>query len=639
MREELKVLFEPIKIGGLTVPNRFVVAPMSSRTASEENTYYDYGNTYFAERIKGGFGIVITEFIAVDPCGLGNVIEPGIWDDHFVPELRKLTDECHKYKGGYIFAQLHHAGATAVSVNGSAVYGPSDRFDDKGNKTATGFTNAEVYELIDKYIKAAVRAKEAGFDGVEVHGAHMYLLYQFMSPAFNQRTDEFGGSYENRFRAVKLIIEGIKKACGEDYPVGLRINYRNGEEGGTTADEYCIYAKMAEEAGADYIHVSHPFVLLPYYWPEGYNRENTRKIKEAVSIPVITVGRINHQDLAADIIRNGDADMVALGRQSVADPHLPNKLLNDEEGLIYHCMSCGQRCHNSSPGCAEWDTGISCMLNPFSGKENRWIITEVPEKKKISVIGAGPAGLQAAWILAKRGHDVTIYEKSDHYGGNFLTGSRTPSKDILAEGLETIHNHCLKYGIKFVYNKTVTKQDLIESDADHIVVAIGAKPKNSGNERLDRIAVFAQDVINGKAQMKGDNVAVIGGASVALETAELLIEQGKKVTVIYRGSEANLGRGMIRVVKGSVLGNLKGKATIMTDTIVTDVNEDGDLLVENNGETKALKGFTDIVIAVGYQADDSLNLDSDKVVYVGDCKAARDAKYAIFEATEIALKL
>ncbi len=640
MKKEHEILFDPIKVGKLTLNSRFVVAPMSSRTAGKDNKYFDYGNTYFAERVKGGFGIVITEFIAVSPNGLGNVIEPGIWDDSFIESLSKLTAECHKYDGGYIFAQLHHAGATAVSVNGSMLYGPSDRYDNDGNLTAMGMTNQQVYETIDNFVNGAIRAKKAGFDGIEIHGAHMYLLYQFLSNGFNKRTDEFGGSYENRFRIIDLIIKGIKEKCGEDYPVGLRINSSNMEPEGNTIDDYCVFAKMAETSGADYIHMSHPYVLQSYYAPVAYNRENSRKLKEVVNIPVILVGRINDEDLAADIIRCGDADMIALGRQSVADPHFPNKIRNGEYDLIYHCMACGQRCHNSSPGCEEEDQGISCMINPFSGKENRWQIKPSKEKQKYAIIGAGPAGLQAAWILSCRGNEVTVYDKSSEVGGNFITASKTPSKDVLRRAINTIYAYCKKYSVKFQLGKEIKPTDVSSLDADRIIIATGARPTMPNIKGLQEYCVTAEDVINNKVNC-GENVAILGGASVALETAELLVSQGKKVDIIYRGESNGLGKGMIRIVKGQLLTTLKDHVKYKLNTNVIEVLDSHSMVIEIDGQQGKLEGYDNIIVALGYKDDESFAqlTDNKKVFVIGDAKQARDCKYAIYEGSKIALNL
>lgn len=321
-------LFEPINIGQLTIKNRFVMPAMDSGTTTSNHLFSDQSIAYFAARARGGFGLIITEYMAVVPEGIGNPKEVGLWDDSFIPNISKLSDAVHK-SNGKIFAQLHHSGMMCVQKNtGVQPAGPSAIASANYLEPVREYSTNEVYELIEKFAQAAQRTKKAGFDGVEVHGAHGYLIAQFLSTATNKRVDEFGGSYDNRFRFAQLIIQRVKTLCGNDFPVLFRLSAQEFMDGGCNIDDAIIYASLAQDAGADAIHVSTGTgvggnIVTPLYFDPGFNIDNATKIKANVSIPVIGVGRINDPALANQIITSGRADMISLGRQSVLILNFP----------------------------------------------------------------------------------------------------------------------------------------------------------------------------------------------------------------------------------------------------------------------------------------------------------------------------
>lgn len=347
-----KALFEPVNIGSVTLKNRFVMPAMDSSTTTAEHKFSKQSIDYLSARAEGGFGLVIAEFMAVDPSGFATPNQVGIYDDSFIPNLRELTDAIHA-KNGKCCAQIHHAGIqTKTSCIGMRPFAVSGIPSTKYKEPVHEMTSREVYALIEKFADAGLRAKKAGFDFVEVHGAHGYLIAQFLSKATNKRCDEFGGSYENRARFASEVIKKIKVRCGSDFPVLFRISADEFMNGGNKIEDAVVYAKLAEKAGADAIHISTGSaaggnIVTTYYTDPGFNVENAAKVKKAVHVPVICVGRINDPALAEEIIESGQADLISLGRQSICDSEFPNKIYEGREEEIFHCTGCMQRCYYS----------------------------------------------------------------------------------------------------------------------------------------------------------------------------------------------------------------------------------------------------------------------------------------------------
>lgn len=389
-----EALFEPLKIGSLEIKNRFVVPAMDSHYTDETPQFTNQALNYYGQRANGGFGLIITEFLCVSEEGLAEKTQAGIYDDCFIPMLTQLTKRIHD-NGSKIFAQLQHSGrlqgkdATnlpAVGASWIPAIGSAKEIHE--------LTTSEIEIVVQKFVAAALRAQKANFDGVEIHGAHGYLLAQFLSKSTNKRVDQYGGNITNRARIVCEIIAAIKQACGKDFPICVRTSGDEGFFGGNTIEDAVAQAMLFEMAGADAIHISYGTAIQSYYTKSGFNIDNVRKVKEAVQIPVIGVGRINDPTLALSAIQTKAMDFVALGRQSICDPHFPNKIKDGRIQEILTCTGCMQRCLYSSS--FEEGFGTSCMINPFSGKEGLWEIKPTTTPKKIAIIGAGPAGLQAA---------------------------------------------------------------------------------------------------------------------------------------------------------------------------------------------------------------------------------------------------
>lgn len=639
-------LFNPIKISNLTIKNRFVMPAMESGT-TKNNHFTEQSIGYFLARAKGGFGLIITDYTAIDPRGIGIPDEAGLWDDAFIPGLKELTDQIHQNSEAKIFTQLHHSGLMCVEkTTGVPPKGPSAIASPNYKEKVSALTKDEIHTLVEQYGDAALRAKKAGFDGVEVHAAHGYQIAQFLSKFSNKRTDEYGGSYENRFRFANEIIQNIKEKCGNDFPMLFRISCEEFMESGNTIEDAIIYCQMAEQAGVHAIHASTGTgiggnIVTPHYFRPGFNTDNAAKIKKVVNIPVIAVGRINDPALASSIIKEGKADMVTLGRQSICDPEFPNKVQDGRENETFHCTGCMQRCYYS-PGCEDDDTGVSCMLNPFSGKETRWSIEPATQKKKIAVIGAGPGGLEAAWVLAARGHDVTVYEKNDIAGGNFRLAAVPPMKQDLAHAIYTYTELCKKYNAKIIYNSEITESTLSNIEADAIILATGAKPLIPRIPGLkDHKIITANTILDGETILSGENILILGGGLVGCETAEFLNMYNNSITIVDMAPA--LAKECVKRSRAVLIKNLeKHHVASYLNTKISGITKDG-IVGEQDGKEITLSGYTKIVMALGYRNYNPLEESAKnlfKEVYsIGDAKRARDAKLAVYEGAKLGISI
>jgi len=639
-----EVLFEPMNIGSVRIKNRFVMPAMDSCTTTKDHTFTDHSIAYYAKRAEGGFGLLITEYMAVCPQGLGNEAEVAVWDDKFIPNIKQLADEVHA-NNGIIFGQLHHIGIMGRAADcGGICVGPSALVAKNTGEPVRALTNAEVYELVELFGDAAVRVKKAGIDGCEIHGAHGYLLAQFLSRATNKRTDEFGGNFENRFRFIKLIIQNIKRKAGIDYPVILRFNVNEFMEHGNVLDDALVYARLAEQAGADCLHVSNGtgqggYIAAPYYFHEAYNAQNVETIRREVSVPVISVGRISDPSVAEQLVATGRADFVALGRASICDPEFPNKVYEGRTDEIFQCTGCLQRCWYSG-GCEEEDTGISCMLNPFSGKEDRWIVKPAEKKRRLAVVGAGPGGLECAWVLARRGHQVHVYEREATPGGAYALAAVPPHKQDFANIIYTYGVLGRKYGVQYHYNYDMTPEKLNEIDADGVILATGSQPFVPSIPGLTKESVIlANDILAGKRTLINKKVLVLGGGLVGCETAEVLHWYDCEVAIVEMTDQ--LAREAVSRSRAVLVARLKDMGIKHhLKTKVVEVLVDGIVAEDERGELR-LNGFDYIVASLGTRSYNPLEpaaimtFGVEHVWTIGDARRAKDAKMAIYEGAKL----
>lgn len=575
------MLFTPAKIGNCEIRNRIVMPPMHMGMGRFDGHTTEKMMNYYEERAKGGAGLIILEITRVnDKTGAAAFAQPSASDDSVIPGLAELASRLHKH-GAKFFVQLHHpgrqnvgllVGTVPMSIKAEALtkglYGkmlykltpkaapfllnnnivPSSAAPSAcepahfAGGRVRALTHEEIKGLEQDFINAAVRVKTAGCDGVELHAAHGYLIQQFFSPVTNQRTDEYGGSFENRTRFITNIINGIREKCGRDFPLIVRLTVdecydRIGQPGkGYGLDEGVRIAKYLETLGIDAIDVSSGNYDTFNYWLEpvtfepGWRKHMAKAVRDAVNIPVIAANLIRSPEQAETQLEEGYQDFVALGRPQIADPHWANKAKDGK--TILRCICC-LNCIESMTENAYHGGHGECSVNPFVGFEGEEL-NKNGDGKKVVVVGAGAAGLTAAYVLALRGFSVTVLEKSETPGGQLKLASAPPKKDKIAWLIEDLTAICADNGVEIKYGVTATAEMIGEMKPYAVITATGSKPVTPvfGGEYTYEDLVTFEDVLTGKVVLKDKNVAVIGSGMTGLETTEKLNEDGCKTTVI-----------------------------------------------------------------------------------------------------------
>ncbi len=630
-------LLSPGKIGTMTVKNRVIMSSMLPNFAEDEGFVNDRVIDYYTARAKGGCGLVSIELTAVHPTGQSTRML-GIYDDKFMPGLTKLAAAV-KAQGAKVTMQIGHIGRQIFGPTATGVesWASSEIPCPMCGIVAHAMTEDEIWEVIEAYGDCAVRARDAGYDAVEVHCAHGYLIQNFLTPRSNNRTDQWGGSYENRSRLAREVMKNVRSKVGYDFPVYTRISAEEMAEGGLQLDEQIKFAKDLEAWGSDAIDVSlgtyglQKYLIPPIDMPRALNKERAKAIKAAVNIPVIVVGRINDPLVAEEVLNDGAADFVAVGRGHIADPEFVNKTARGDLDSIIRCIGCEQGCMGSYPS--------TCMRNPAAGREAEFELKPAAVKKKVLVAGGGPGGLQAATMLKRRGHDVILCEKSSSLGGHFVLAGIAPRKSEMKEAALQMGRIAVREGVDVRYQTEVTPEVIDEIAPDAVVVATGfvpALPQIEGIENAD--TAFAVDVMAGTKTVK-ENVLIIGGNGIGAETADFLSESGKKVTILHEGDR--IAPDVFWVRNQLLMDSLVSKNVQMyTNTKCVEI-KGNTAVVEINGEKKELGGYDSIVIATGAKCNDTLSayLEQKGIEHyvIGDAKQIRFALDAIREGAETAL--
>lgn len=528
-------MWEPVRIGGLRLRNRTVMPAMGTGYASTEGEPTPRLLAYLRTRAEGGVGLIITEVMAVHPLGKGFASELGIYDDSFLPGLEGLARTV-KEAGAAVAAQLHHAGReTFPQVIGSQPVAPSPLASRAMGQVPRALTREEIGDLVACYAAAARRAREAGFDAVEVHGAHGYLVNQFLSPYSNRRDDEYGGDASGRFRFAREVVRAIKEEAGKDFPVIFRFSASEDVKGGYDVDYVLPLLPLLEEDGVDAFHVSRGVYDSPgnptcpgLHHPEGLNVDHAARVKEAVGVPVIVVGKLHDTHRAGEVVASGRADLVAFGRQHLADPHFLAKSMEGRYGDIRPCLSCNQ-------GCIERlmfeFRSVTCTVNPECGRE--WRRFRGPARRgPYLVLGAGPAGLQAALTLREGGAGVRILEREEEAGGQLRAASRPPNKEPYGGWVDWALRRLHGLGVEVETGRYDWREVLGEEGWEGVVAATGADPlipSLPGMELPHNLE--AREVLLGRVS-PGRRVLVVGAGPVGMETADFLIDRGHQVTVV-----------------------------------------------------------------------------------------------------------
>ncbi|GER67085.1 2-enoate reductase [Weizmannia acidilactici] len=660
-----KKLFETVKIRNLELKNRYAMAPMGPLgLADAEGGFNQRGIEYYTARARGGTGLIITGVTFVDneveEHGMPNVPCPTHNPVHFVRTSREMTERIHAYDAKIFLQMSAGFGRVTIPTNLGEYppVAPSPIPHRWLDKTCRELTVEEIRSIVRKFGDGAYNAKRAGFDGVQIHAVHEgYLLDQFAIAFFNHRTDEYGGPLENRLRFAREIVEEIKKRCGEDFPVTLRFSpksfikdWRDGalpgekfEEKGRDLEEGIEAAKLLVSYGYDALDVdvgsydswwwSHP----PMYQKKGLYIPYAKLVKEAVDVPVICAGRMDNPDLALSALEDGACDIISLGRPLLADPDYVNKLRTGQVADIRPCLSC----HEGCMGRIQEYSALGCAVNPAACREKEAALKPALRKKRVLIAGGGVAGCEAARVLALRGHEPVIFEKSDRLGGNLIPGGAPDFKeDDLA--LVAWYEHTLaKLGVEIHLNTTLTKEEIQAADVDAVLIATGSNPKIL--PLGDQNKVFtAEDVLLDKVDT-GENVVVVGGGLVGCELALHLAEKGKKVSLVEIQDKLLAVNGPLCHANSEMLERLvpfKG-VEVYTSSKVVDTTEKT-AVVDVNGELKEIEADS-IVLAVGYTSEKSLyeelKFDIADLHVIGDARKVANIMYAIWDAYEVAANL
>ncbi len=531
MKENVKALFQPIRIAGIEIKNRIVMPPMDTCAFNFDGTVTPKLMPYMRNRAKGGAGLIIQECADTSwPEGKNGPRELRMDVPDSITFLHDMTNVVHTF-GTKILLQLNHAGFQSNPVNceGRQSVCPSDF------NGARAMTNEEVKKVIQDFILCAKNAKLAGYDGVELHAAHGYLLNCFLSCAINKRTDEYGGDLEGRFRMIKEIIEGIRKECGRFFIIDVRLPSEDNP--GNSLEDAVQVAKMCEAAGADMVNMSSgfnpPMDNNPTQWAEeGMYLKYSEAVKKEVNIPVAIVGKLKTPEFCSDVISSGKADLVCIGRQLLCDPEWPNKIMQDRIDEIRPCLSCFDGCMGAL---LTRNEVTRCSINPYVGFEDfqsENSVAKTAEPKKIMVIGGGIAGMQFSIISARRGNDVTLVEKASRLGGQMILAGMTPHKEAVLKALEWFKAECVRRGVKIVLNQEADLDYVKKENPDMVVLSTGAVFSMPPIEGIE-YAVNGADVISRKVEVpSGSNAVVIGGGIAGAELAHRFVMEGSSAAVL-----------------------------------------------------------------------------------------------------------
>jgi 2,4-dienoyl-CoA reductase-like NADH-dependent reductase (Old Yellow Enzyme family)/thioredoxin reductase len=639
-------LMRPATIGTLKIRNRIVMLPLTTGYCETDETVGNRLIHFYAERAKGGAGLI---FVPFSPVPAGSPMEPGAYNDRFIPGIRALTDRIHE-NGAKIAAQLITSYHVILKEGIPEVVGPSPVLNQMMRLVPRALTVAEISRVVRYYGEAARRVRQGGFDAVEVLVGGGYLLNRFLSPISNTREDEYGGSLENRMRIILEIIESIRKEVGNDFPIGCRLNVDEQMEGGHTVEDSRDAVRILERAGIQMINVytgwhESPVPTVQASLPKGAFVHLAEKVKGWVNIPVIAANRINDPIIAEKILADGKADLIGMARALLADPELPKKAREGRVDEIVPCIACSNCLTEILTSYKEWGKPVStvCTVNPRAGKESEYGMEAAKRQKKIFVIGGGPGGMEAARTAALRGHRVTLYERANQLGGRLVIASIPPHKDEIASLVKSLAIRTEKAGVKIMLNCEVGPEIIAAGKPDVLILATGATPSVPDLPGVDgKNVVSADDVLTGARTMSG-SVLVVGGGMVGCETAEYLIEHMPGVTqVTVLEMLHRMADNVSPTYRPFFLARLKKAGIRMeTNTAVEAITEEG-IKVNKKGERCFMKGDA-VVLAVGFVPHRPFSEKStekvSEVYLIGDCVKPRMIKEAMEEGFYIGVNM
>lgn len=630
-------IFSKKKINTMTLQSRVLMGSMHLGLEGVEGGT-DKLIAFYSRRASEHIGLIVTGGVAVNAEGAGGSSFMKIYRDEDVEDLKRLTAAVHE-KGGKIALQLFHAGRYAYKAEtGIQPVAPSAIRSPINPDTPRALSSDEVLETIKAFGEGAKRAKEAGFDAVEIMGSEGYLINQFISPVTNQRDDDWGGSFEKRIRFPLAVVNSVREAVGSDYPVIFRISGLDLIDNSTTEEETLILAKELETAGVDALNVGigwheSQVPTISMKVPRGYFVPVATKMKGVVSIPVIASNRINNPNDAEDILREGKADFVSMARPFLADPELLTKAKEGRVEEINTCIACNQACldHIFSGQFA------SCLVNPEAGRELELTLNPVSKKKKVVVIGAGPAGLEASRAAAERGHEVTLIDEKADIGGQLNYARIVPLKQEFNETIRYYTVMLKKLDVNLQLNRRIEANDPILQEADEMIIATGIVPRTPDFPGVQQENVLSyREVFEGKLP-EGKEIVIIGGGGIACDLSFYLLNKGDYSITLLQRSKA-FARGIGKTTRWATLMELYQKGVKMLGEIQYKKIEGNDIYLEKDGEEIKLSADT-FILASGQLPNNSLYEQLKEryphVHIIGGAKLASelDAKRAIYEGT------
>ena len=651
MKNKYQHIFSPVTIRHMTVKNRIVMMPMGTNFGEQNGEMSFLHINYYEQRAKGGTGLLIVENASVDsPQGSNGTTQLRIDSDNYIPRLYKLCENVHKH-GACIAIQINHAGASAMSSRiGMQPVSASDVPSKEGGEIPRPLTKEEILNIVRKYAEAARRAQICGFDAVEIHAGHSYLISQFLSPIYNKRTDEFGGSAENRTRFARMILEAVRKQVGPHFPIFLRISADELMEGGNTLEDTLAYLECLEKE-VDVFDVSCglngsiQYQIDANYLPDGWRSYMARAVKEKFGKPCIAVGNIRHPQIAEEILAKGDADFIGMGRGLIAEPEWVNKVEYGNECDLRSCISCNIGCAGHRIGLNQ---PIRCTVNPAVNSGEDYMKHKIKKPCNVVVIGGGTAGLEAACTAAEVGCTTFLIEKKAELGGLASVISKIPDKKRLGEFPQYLIRRAEKLHNLFVFCNTQATTELVKSlNPDIIVNATGSEPTlppiRGLHELVDKedshvatVLKMIERIPEYPEHMEGRKVVIIGGGAVGLDVMEFFTERGARVSMVEM--LPMIGNGLDPVSRCDIHAKLKKyQVEQMVNTMLQEVRNDRFIVKTPQDEIKELP-FDYGFICLGMKASTPVlkeleEIFSDtnvEIINIGDSKRAR----RIIEGTE-----
>jgi 2,4-dienoyl-CoA reductase-like NADH-dependent reductase (Old Yellow Enzyme family)/thioredoxin reductase len=634
----LEHLFSSFEIKGIHLPNRIVMPGLASFLVEDDGSITEKTIEHYRKRAAGGPAMVIVEACAVSPEGIVSPHQARIYNDRFIEGLSRIA-RVMRAEGAVPAIQLHHGGRqTSARIIKRKPVAPSNLPCPTISGEVEPLTKDGIWEIVFKFGESARRAVEAGFDLIEIHGAHGYLLNQFLSSFSNIREDEYGGDIRGRARFSLEIIQEVRSRIGPDFPLSFKISAQEFVPGGLTTQESIEILKILVPAGLDIVQVSAgndatpEWICQPMFMDKACLSDSAAEVRRALHIPVMTVGRINDPLVAESVIREGAADLVCMGRGLLADPEMPKKAKQGNLDDIRICIAC-----NTCMESIFRKGRVECLVNPTLGREKEMEIKPAETPRKVMVIGGGPGGLHVAWVAAMRGHDVHLYEKQSRLGGQLILGSVTRYKKEILSLIEFQKKQIEKSGVKTHLNSEVTLDTVKQENPDVVVLCTGSMPIKPAIPGIDHpVVVDLSAILNGEKPTRGRTV-VVGGGPTGCEVAHHLAEHGCSVTIVEQLSK--IAQQLESITRKVLIRQLRDyRVRFMTGHRLSRIEPNGVYVTAGDGSEVFIEADA-VVIAIGNRPDNTL-YDRIKslgipVHQIGDCLEPRSAKTAISEGATI----